>query len=274
MSCKGLFADSKFTVLHTVTSKATPLHSHSEYVVSYYLSGHFECRIGGGGLVEFHQEDTALLNPGEVHQDYASDKPRDYLMINIKKEVFHALTRSQGQTREMPLFLSPKLEPYPPVQRIFKDMIAEVDGYEFGREIVLRSLVNELAVHLIRRFTPSTTQVEQYTLERAKSRYQVRKAIQYLEDNFNKPFNLEELAAASELSKYHLERVFKRATGLTPCTYALMLRIERAKQLLTSTQMPIASIASELGFSHQSHLTNVFKKLTDLTPHVYRVQSK
>ena len=102
----------------------------------------------------------------------------------------------------------------------------------------------------------------------------MRKAIEYLEDNFNKPFNLERLAAASELSKHYLERVFKRATGLTPHTYALMLRIERAKQFLASSRKTIAAIAVELGFSHQSHLTNVFKKLTGMTPNAYRLESK
>ena len=44
MSCKGLFADTSFTVMHTVTSSAIPAHSHSEYVVSHYLFGPSKCR--------------------------------------------------------------------------------------------------------------------------------------------------------------------------------------------------------------------------------------
>lgn len=271
---QGLFADSQFAVVHVVTSAATPAHSHSEYVVSHYLSGRSQCFIRSIGLVEFQQGETALLNPEVMHQDYESGKARDYLMISITKEVFHSLATSWGQAREVPFFPSPKLEPCRPVKRIFEDLIPEVDNHWYGREVVLRSLVNELAVHLVRRFAPSATQSYQYTLEQTKARYQARKAIQYLDDTFNEQFNLDQLAAASELSKYHLSRVFKRATGLTPHTYFQMLRVEKAKRLLASTKKPISEIADHLGFSHQSHLTNVFKKLTATTPNAYRLESK
>lgn len=274
MSRQGLFADSQFTVVHVVTSSATPAHSHSEYVVSHYLSGRSQCLIRSIGLVEFQQGETALLNPEEMHQDYESGKARDYLMISITKEVFSSLATAMGDAREVPFFPSPKLEPCRPVKRIFEDLIPEVDNRWYGREVVLRSLVNELAVHLVRRFTPSATRSYEDTLEQTKARYQARKAIRYLHDTFNKPFNLDQLASASELSKYHLSRVFKRATGLTPHTYVQMLRIERAKRLLASTKRPISEIADYLGFSHQSHLTNVFKKLTGTTPNAYRLESR
>ena len=274
MSRQGLFADSQFTVVHVVTSSATPAHAHSEYVVSHFVSGRSQCFIRRIGLVEFHQGETALLNPEEMHRDYESGKARDYLMISIAKEVFQSLATSIGQAREVPFFSSPKLEPSRPVKRIFDHLISEVDNHWYGREVVLRSLVNELAVHLVRKFTPSATQSYQCTMEQTKARYQARKAIQYLDDSFNKPFNLDQLAAASELSKFHLSRVFKRATGLTPHTYAQMLRVEQAKLLLASTKRPISEIADHLGFSHQSHLTNVFKKLTGTTPNAYRLESR
>ena len=274
MSCKGLFADPSFTVMHTVTSSAIPVHSHSEYVVTHYLSGHSECRIGNNLLVDFQQGDTALLNPGEVHQDYESHGTRDYLMVSIKKDFFRELAESLERSQEMPLFLSPKLGGDARVKRIFETLIAEVDCQGFGREVLLRSLVTQLAVHLFRQFTPSAIQLERYELEHTKARYQVRKAIEHLGDNFSKPFNLDQLATASGLSKYHFERVFKQATGLTPHNYALMLRVERAKGLLASTAKPIAEIAIDLRFAHQSHFTNVFKRLTGMTPRTYRLESK
>ena len=274
MSRQRLFADSRFTVVHVVTSSATPAHSHSEYVVSHYLSGRSRCLIPSIGLVEFQRGETALLNPEEMHQDYESRRARDYLMVSITKEVFQSLVTSMGLAREVPFFPAPKLEPSRPVSRIFESLIPEVDNLWCGREVVLRSLVNELAVHLVRRFTLSAKQSYRYGSEQTKARYQARKAIQYLDDTFNQPFNLDKLAAASELSKFHLSRVFKRATGLTPHTYAQMLRVEKAKRLLTSTKIPIAEIADHLGFSHQSHLTNVFKKLTGTTPNAYRLASK
>ena len=274
MSCKGLFADPSFAVVHTVTSAAIPVHSHSEYVVSHYLFGLRNAASETIFWWSFSKGTPPCSTRETCTQDYESHATRDYLMVSIKKDFFQEITESLGRSREMPLFFSPKLGCDASVKRIFEALFAEVDGQGFGREVLLRSLVSELAVHLFRRFTPSAIQLERYELEHSRARYQVRRAIEHLGDNFSKPFNLDQLAAASGLSKYHLERVFKQATGLTPHNYALMLRVERAKGLLASTAEPIAEIAADLRFAHQSHFTNVFKRLTGMTPRGYRLASK
>ena len=95
-----------------------------------------------------------------------------------------------------------------------------------------------------------------------------------LHDTYTQEFSLDRIADAAGLSKYYLERVFKKATGLPPHTYVLMLRIEAAKKLLASSSMPIAEIAMELGFSDQSHFTNAFKRRTGFTPQAYRLGTK
>jgi AraC family transcriptional regulator len=78
------------------------------------------------------------------------------------------------------------------------------------------------------------------------------------------------LAEQVGLSSYHFARLFRRATGESPHQFVLRQRIARARQLLKDTEMPIAIVAVESGFAHQSHLTQVFKRYLGHTPRADR----
>jgi transcriptional regulator GlxA family with amidase domain len=108
------------------------------------------------------------------------------------------------------------------------------------------------------------------SLEPRQAHWQICRALEYLQDNYTQEFDLNRVARAVGLSKYYLERVFRRATGLPLQRYMIMLRLESAKKLLECSPKPIADIALELGFFDQSHFTNVFKRFTGVTPRAYR----
>ena len=73
-----------------------------------------------------------------------------------------------------------------------------------------------------------------------------------------------------DLSTYHFVRAFKQATGETPHQYLLKSRVERAKQLLAETELPLAEISYLVGSNSQSHFTASFRRLARLTPKTYR----
>jgi AraC family transcriptional regulator len=72
------------------------------------------------------------------------------------------------------------------------------------------------------------------------------------------------------LSQYHFARAFRKSTGLTPQQYLMQQRIERAKQLLASEDLPLVEISLRAGFKNQSHFTTLFRKFTKLTPKTWR----
>jgi AraC-like DNA-binding protein len=264
-----LFVNPQFSVAHAVRSSALGPHAHFEHAISYYFGGRSQCRIGAQ-LLEFRAGEVALLNPGEAHEDLADE--RDYLMILIKEAFLAELLQGIGcDAQELPCFLVPKVENDEPVQRICEAICAEGDSTEFGREVLLRSLVTELAIHLLRRFLGSSRTNEGMDATRHIPRWQVRRALEYLRETYTQEFSLDRVSAAAQLSKYHLERVFKKATGLRLHNYVVMLRVERAKEILSRTSRPIADIALELGFADQSHFSNVFKQIAGLSPRSYRM---
>jgi AraC-like DNA-binding protein len=92
-----------------------------------------------------------------------------------------------------------------------------------------------------------------------------------IEDRFREPISLEELAATSGLSRYHLLRAFREWTGLTPHGWQIDRRIQEARRLL-DRDMPLTDIALYLGFADQSHFQRAFKQRVATTPGEYRRQ--
>jgi AraC family transcriptional regulator len=78
------------------------------------------------------------------------------------------------------------------------------------------------------------------------------------------------LAAHAQMSVAHFRRLFEQATGAPPHRYVLAARLEQARKLLTMSGLPIARIASDCGFSSQSHLTERFRAAHAATPAEYR----
>jgi AraC family transcriptional regulator len=270
-----VFRDPRISVTHAVTSAAIPLHAHSEYVFGYYFRGLSSCRVASRSDLDFSPGDLGLLNPGDAHEDFASDSEREYLTVNVKKELFQDLLRDVcAGASHLPFFTASKLSNDAQISRICESIRCEVDNQNFGREVVIRSLVTQLAIYLLRQLPAGELGLARDEESPVGHRQQVRRASEYLQDNCSREFNLDHIAAVAGLSKYHLERVFKRATGLNLHTYMVLVRVDRAKQALTTTPRSIADIALEFGFSDQSHFTNVFRRFVGLTPHAYRLATR
>lgn len=79
-----------------------------------------------------------------------------------------------------------------------------------------------------------------------------------------------DMAAVVGLSESWFANVFKQTTRTTPWQWQLSKRIELSKQLLGESDLPVASIAAQLGFSDQAHLTKVFRQIVGETPAAWR----
>ncbi|KZZ82639.1 bifunctional transcriptional activator/DNA repair enzyme AdaA [Bacillus sp. SJS] len=87
---------------------------------------------------------------------------------------------------------------------------------------------------------------------------------------YREALTLNTMALQLAISPYHLLRVFKRVTGLTPSKYLMNYRMSEAKKLLLADQKAIAEVAAETGFSNPPHFSSVFKKIAGCTPQEYR----
>jgi AraC family transcriptional regulator len=100
--------------------------------------------------------------------------------------------------------------------------------------------------------------------------WKLRRAIHYVEVQLAEPLRSYQLAKVAGLSKAHFSRSFKATTGLTPSQFVMNRRLDRAVELLSSSDKSLTDIAVTCGFSDQSHFGRVFKRTLGLTPGAWR----
>ncbi|HSC85830.1 MAG TPA: AraC family transcriptional regulator [Polyangiaceae bacterium] len=110
-------------------------------------------------------------------------------------------------------------------------------------------------------------------LEGPKS-IRLESSLQFLKDNFAEQLRLPDVAKKAGFSVPAFSRIFRHATGTSFLAYLRNVRVEHAKMLLRTTNLPTAQIAINCGFQSPHHLIRSFKKVTGHTPGDYRRWAK
>jgi AraC-like DNA-binding protein len=149
---------------------------------------------------------------------------------------------------------------------------AEIEAESMATRLYAELLTNALAVHLLRRY--ATCKPPTGACISGLSKPKLHRIAAYIEAQLAHELSLIELATVAQMSADHFARLFRQATGRTPHQYVIMCRIERAKQLLVETELPILDIAHQVGFTDQSYFTAIFRKHVNTTPKHYRDDAK
>lgn len=96
--------------------------------------------------------------------------------------------------------------------------------------------------------------------------------LQRMADEYPLPLSLAQLALTYGHNELRLLRDFRRAVGITPHAWLTEVRVQAARRLLERTDLPLAAIAQDCGFAHQSHLGSALRQATGLTPRQYRLR--
>lgn len=97
-----------------------------------------------------------------------------------------------------------------------------------------------------------------------------RRSLEFMRERLSEDISLEQLAAEAQLSPFHFARMFKQSVGVPPRVHLTRLRMERACELLATTDLPVTEIAQEVGYSSNQVLARVFIKHRHLSPSDYR----
>lgn len=93
-----------------------------------------------------------------------------------------------------------------------------------------------------------------------------RRAKECLDADLDRDISVGDVAEICAMSRGYFIRAFRETTGMTPHRWRLERRVERARQLVEETDLPIADIASACGFSDQSHLSRYFLQIIGQSP--------
>jgi AraC-like DNA-binding protein len=246
---------------------AFPRHSHDYYVICLIERGFQSFTHKGikhftppGGVI--------LINPGAVHTGEAVDE-HGFQMRSIYPTISHmqtAVFELTGRHQELPFFKDVRVDDRrtrDSVLAVHKALSREANALEYESRFTwtLAQLIKQYAdLH--------------YSEQRlGKEKKAVQQARYYLDECFARGISLTELAAHVSLSPYYLLRAFRAEVGMPPYAYLESVRIRHAQRLIEAGR-PLAEVATEAGFSSQSHLTQRFKQIIGVTPGQYAHQPR
>ncbi len=213
------------------------------------------------------------LTPGDATTQWQHAGHPEILQVYLRQSVYEAaVTEIYGCDSSgaelVPRFamLDPLLEQLAiAITNALRDGSAE-DG------LYIDTIAQMMAVHLARSHSSRSRPVR-ILPAKPLSGWKMRRVIEYIEDNLEGDLSLQAMAAEVDISPLYLARAFKSAVGQSPHQYVLARRIERAKELLRNTDLPVVDVALSSGFSSQSHLSHWFIRQVGVSPAVYRRQA-
>lgn len=98
----------------------------------------------------------------------------------------------------------------------------------------------------------------------------VKKAAQYIKENYYQELSLTEIAGLIYINPDYFSKLFKKEMGCTYAEYLTRIRVEEARKFLTNPSLTIAEVGKKVGYSDPNYFSKVFKKIVGLPPTEYR----
>jgi AraC family transcriptional regulator len=245
----------------------------TEHLIFVSLTDGHVVRESGGDISEKDLEAGLVsIHPSDTPVRWAWDTRLSFTMMSLEQEYLNKVARESFDFDPARVRLKTvEGQRDPVISSIAGALMREVMSGDAGSRLYAESLANLLAVHLLRNYTEHPELIEAEKVSVAPR--SVIQAMKYIHENYPSEVSLADIAGAAHLSPYHLTRVFKKATGISPHQYLVQVRVNSARSLLTAGagDRSLAEIAAAVGFADQSHLTRHFKRMLGITPKQLRL---
>lgn len=246
------------------------LHWH-EHLQFYYFTKGEAIIICNSKKIKVKSHDLVIINSNELH--YAESLCDDlvYYVIKVDLSFIFSNQIDSCQTK----FIAPLAQNLilfknlvsndKDVLNCIDKIIREYFDKEIGFELAIKSCIYELIVLLLRRYVKKVFTEKEFNTQ-INNLKRFKGILEYVENNFTKKININELAAMANISNYHFCRTFKQITGNSAVYYINKLRIDKAVSLLSETDLNITEISLACGFDDSNYFSRIFKKYRIISP--------
>lgn len=254
-------------------------HRHDFIEISYVVSG--ECdHIENGVAHRRKKGDIYIINYLTPHYDIkissASEPFLSYDLAFVPEFIDMSLAGQSGffdirssfllrssspAKTDFDSFVSLHDNQFSEFQSIFKKMLDEFLNRQKGYEDILRVYLLELLIKIFRQMEPRQS---------AGNESYIDLALRFIQDNYHEKLSMNDIAYRSFLSKSYFSQLFKKNTGMCFSDYLQKVRVEKACELLFSSDSSVEEIALKTGFCDTKFFYIVFKKTTGKTPGEFR----
>jgi AraC-like DNA-binding protein len=241
----------------------------ANYGLLSILSGELDC-IFGDRKIKLDATQSIVIEANQTVTARGKQVEFLYLTLAAAFILEHALAMRLVAPQSMIKFSGNVINDDPRLNNLTANLAAELSDEEPGKEFVMRAVVEQIVVHLLRRHS-TTRRSDELELSRVGLvDRRIRRSVELMHAQLDQDLSLKSLAAASHLSPFHFSRLFKKLTGVTPHNYLAAVRATHAQSLLAATDMSITEIGSRVGYLSASHFTKAFRLATGTTPREFR----
>lgn len=196
--------------------------------------------------------DTAL-----IWNSLANDLDYNFLLVFFQNghNFSHRLDRENPATARI----------YSLMMEILGEFEQKRDCYELFVKIKLQTIFAEI----LRNYDYIDRQQARRPL-RQEDVAQLNEVVRYIDEHLDGEIRLADLAAIAHVSPAYFSTLFKRYNGLSPVEYVVRRRVQRAVELIRTTQDNLTDIAMACGFNNSTNFYKAFRKVTGRTPVYYR----
>jgi len=195
-------------------------------------------------------------------QDFRLDHQTLFFIPPECNHTFHSVVRNEFLVLDIPHFMLTRRKLYN------KGISFQLDNQWKGIRYLILNEIDKQSLHgsALKDLYPY---ISHYLLQE-----QQPKSIRYIHEHYNENITVSELAALEHYNHSYYSDWFLKETGKSPSAYIQEVRLNKAKELLRNTDLPILHIAIQVGFEHQSSLTRLFQKYEEITPSQFRKKYK
>jgi AraC family transcriptional regulator len=213
---------------------------------------------------------SILLEPNTAITAAGQQVELLFLTFSASLVIQHATTMRLIPPKSIVTFSRDPISNDQKLEQILTEFVSELAAEKPGKDIVLRALVEQALVHILRNYaTPKLSEDLELSRVGLVDR-RIRRSVELMHTQLDQDLTLKAIAAASYLSTFHFARLFKKLTGSSPHNYLAGIRATRAQLLLAETDLSIAEIAARVGYLSGSHFTKAFRTATGATPREFR----
>ncbi|UQS83089.1 AraC family transcriptional regulator [Bombilactobacillus thymidiniphilus] len=200
-----------------------------------------------------------IIFPAEITFYQASQKqPWEYLFFSFSGQKARDYLQEIGFTQKRRVFNVHQLD-------IFEQLIHQ--SFHFRHKNIADDLqLTGLLYQLLAQLNQSSTKDIRFLNTKTYLSDCTQKTIQYMGTNFQKSLTIENISHSIGFERSHLTKVFKKDTQMTPKHYLTRLRVDYALDLLSTTDLSVATIANQSGFASTDVFIRSFKHLFATTP--------
>lgn len=205
--------------------------------------------------------------PGEWHRFHGRGE-NEFLILDVPSATVEDVALDLGLPGPTPL-----RGPFRPVDDRLATLTAvlETESREgsLTQHLLAETLCRYILAHLLRTGAPAGAR--SLTPPRCGDR-RLARALAYMQTAYDENLTLAGIAQVAGVSPAHLCRLFQAHLSASPLQYLNRLRLQQARQLLRSSDLPLVEVALAVGFGSQSYFQRLFKAVTGVTPAAYRRQ--